>query len=62
MKPQEKLEISKEVFEMITAKLQVFGLSFNKDNFHFGLEMFLEGVKFIPNKTTTDSKKNTESG
>lgn len=53
MKKQEQAKISKEVFEIITSELKLFGMSFNSENFNYGLDMFLEGVNFIPNKTKT---------
>ena len=62
MKKEDKVKISKEVFEMIVNKMQLMGLTPDIKVWKFGFDLFLEGVKFIPNKTTTDSKKNTESG
>ena len=47
---QDKVKIDKEVFEIITGKLALWNIPFTKQDFKFALEMFLEEVKFIPNK------------
>jgi len=48
-----KAEISKEVFKLITGKMELFGLDFTPSNFNFSLEMFLEGVRYIDRKVGT---------
>lgn len=50
MKKEDKVKIDKEVFEFITEKMRLHGISFTKDNYRFALDMFLEGINFIPNK------------
>ena len=62
MLSKDKLEISKEVSDLIAEKVKFYALDSYKKINKFALDMFLEGVKFIPNKTATDSKKDTERG
>jgi len=56
MNKMNKAEISKEVFDLITGKMQLFGLDFTPNTFNFSLEMFLEGVRYINEKVGGKTK------
>ena len=51
MNKEDKATITKEIFETIEAKMRLMAIPFSMDMFKFGLEMFLEGVNFIPKKS-----------
>jgi hypothetical protein len=51
MNKEDKVKIDKEVFEIIEGKMRLMAVPFSMDVFKFGLEIFLEGVNFIPRKS-----------
>ena len=60
LKPEDRVKISEEVFDLILSIMDLHLIDGSKQNFKFAIALFLAGVNFIPNKTATDSKKNTE--
>jgi hypothetical protein len=57
MNKEDKVKIDKEVFEIIEGKMRLMAVPFSMDMFKFGLEIFLEGVNFIPRKCYFKEKK-----